>query len=108
MASELGVNPKLAKRAGLLHDIGKVPDEETELSHALLGPNWLRNMVRLRRSERDRRPPRKMEMKYVISSIIQACDAISGARPGARREMDATVYPKRIKDLKPAPVKNWG
>lgn len=99
MASELGLNPKLAKRAGLLHDIGKVPDEETELSHALLGAKLAEKygenpaVVNAIGAHHD-----EMEMQYVISPIIQACDAISGARPGARREI-MQQYLKRIKDL---------
>jgi ribonuclease Y len=99
MAAELGLNPKLAKRAGLLHDIGKVPDEESELSHALLGMKICEkygehpavcNAVGAHHDE--------IEMKYVISPIIQACDSISGARPGARREVMES-YMKRISDL---------
>ncbi len=99
MAAELGLNPKLAKRAGLLHDIGKVPDEESELSHALLGMKWCEkygehaaicNAVGAHHDE--------VEMTYIISPIIQACDAISGARPGARRETMEN-YLQRIKDL---------
>ncbi len=99
MAAELGLNPKLAKRAGLLHDIGKVPDEETELSHALLGAKICEkygenpaiiNAVGAHHDE--------MEMTFVISPIIQACDSISGARPGARREI-MQQYIQRIKDL---------
>jgi len=99
MASELGLNPKLAKRAGLLHDIGKVPDEETELSHALLGAKLAEKygenpaVVNAIGAHHD-----EMEMQYVISPIIQACDAISGARPGARREI-MQQYIQRIKDL---------
>lgn len=99
MASELGMNPKLAKRAGLLHDIGKVPDEETELSHALLGAKLAEKygenpaVVNAIGAHHD-----EMEMQYVISPIIQACDAISGARPGARREI-MQQYIQRIKDL---------
>ena len=99
MASELGLNPKLAKRAGLLHDIGKVPDEETELSHALLGAKLAEKygenpaIVNAIGAHHD-----EMEMTFVISPIIQACDAISGARPGARREM-MQQYIQRIKDL---------
>ncbi len=99
MASELGLNAKLAKRAGLLHDIGKVPDEETELSHALLG---------MRLAEKYGENPAvcnaigahhdEIEMEYVISPIVQACDAMSGARPGARREI-MQQYLQRIKDL---------
>jgi ribonucrease Y len=99
MASELGMNPKLAKRAGLLHDIGKVPDEETELSHALLGAKLAEKygenpaVVNAIGAHHD-----EMEMLFVISPIIQACDAISGARPGARREI-MQQYIQRIKDL---------
>jgi len=99
MASELGLNAKLAKRAGLLHDIGKVPDEETELSHALLGAKLAEKygenpaVVNAIGAHHD-----EMEMLFVISPIVQACDAISGARPGARREI-MQQYLKRIKDL---------
>ncbi len=99
MASELGLNAKLAKRAGLLHDIGKVPDEETELSHALLGAKIAEKygenpaVVNAIGAHHD-----EMEMQYVISPIVQACDAISGARPGARREI-MQQYLQRIKDL---------
>jgi len=99
MAAELGLNPKLAKRAGLLHDIGKVPDEETELSHALLGAKLAEKygenpaVVNAVGAHHD-----EMEMQYVISPIVQACDAISGARPGARREI-MQQYLQRIKDL---------
>jgi ribonuclease Y len=99
MAAELGMNPKLAKRAGLLHDIGKVPDEETELSHALLGGKLAEKygenpaVVNAIAAHHD-----EIEMQYVISPIIQACDAISGARPGARREI-MQQYIQRIKDL---------
>jgi ribonuclease Y len=99
MASELGLNPKLAKRAGLLHDIGKVPDEESELSHALLGAKLAEKygenpaVVNAIGAHHD-----EMEMQYVISPIVQACDAISGARPGARREI-MQQYLQRIKDL---------
>lgn len=99
MAAELGLNPKLAKRAGLLHDIGKVPDEETELSHALLGAKLAEKygehaaVVNAIGAHHD-----EMEMQYVISPIVQACDAISGARPGARREIMQS-YLQRIKDL---------
>lgn len=99
MASELGLNPKLAKRAGLLHDIGKVPDEETELSHALLGAKLAEKygenpaIVNAIGAHHD-----EMEMQYVISPIVQACDSISGARPGARREI-MQQYLQRIKDL---------
>ncbi|MES2881544.1 MAG: ribonuclease Y [Bacteroidota bacterium] len=99
MAAELGLNPKLAKRAGLLHDIGKVPDEETELSHALLGAKLAEkygeqpaicNAIGAHHDE--------LEMLYVISPIVQACDSISGARPGARREI-MQQYLQRIKEL---------
>jgi ribonuclease Y len=99
MAAELGLNPKLAKRAGLLHDIGKVPDEESELSHALLGAKLAEKygeipaIVNAIGAHHD-----EMEMQYVISPIVQACDAISGARPGARREI-MQQYLQRIKDL---------
>ncbi|HEY0679415.1 MAG TPA: ribonuclease Y, partial [Chitinophagaceae bacterium] len=99
MASELGMNPKLAKRAGLLHDIGKVPDEETELSHALLGARLAEKygenpaVINAIGAHHD-----EMEMQYVISPIVQACDAISGARPGARREI-MQQYLTRIKEL---------
>ncbi|MBM3921851.1 MAG: ribonuclease Y [Sphingomonadales bacterium] len=99
MAAELGLNPKLAKRAGLLHDIGKVPDEESELSHALLGAKLAEKygenpaVVNAIAAHHD-----EAEMQFVISPIIQACDAISGARPGARREI-MQQYLQRIKDL---------
>ena len=99
MASELGLNPKIAKRAGLLHDIGKVPDEEPELPHAILGmkmaekfgekPDVL-NAIGAHHDE--------IEMTTLISPIVQVCDAVSGARPGARREI-IEAYVKRIKDL---------
>ncbi len=99
MASELGLNTKLAKRAGLLHDIGKVPDEETELSHALLGAKLAEKygenpaVVNAIGAHHD-----ELEMQYVISPVVQSCDAISGARPGARREI-MQQYIQRIKDL---------
>ncbi len=102
MAAELGMNPnlvKLAKRAGLLHDIGKVPTEESELSHALLGMELCKkygeheSIVNAVGAHHD-----EVEMTFVISPIIQSCDAISGARPGARREI-MEQYIKRIKDL---------
>lgn len=99
MASELGLNVKVAKRAGLLHDIGKVPDEEPELPHAILGmklaekygekPDVL-NAIGAHHDE--------IEMTTLISPIVQVCDAISGARPGARREI-VESYIKRIKEL---------
>lgn len=99
MAAELGLNAKMAKRAGLLHDIGKVPDEDSEMSHALLGMKWCEkygehpaicNAVGAHHDE--------IEMLYNISPIVQACDAISGARPGARRETTER-YIQRLKDL---------
>lgn len=99
MASELGLNPKIAKRAGLLHDIGKVPDEEPELPHAILGMKIAEkfgekpdvcNAIGAHHDE--------IEMTTLISPIIQVCDAISGARPGARREI-VESYIKRIKEL---------
>ena len=99
MASELGLNPKKAKRAGLLHDIGKVPDEESELPHALYGakiaelykePADVVNAIGAHHDE--------MEMESLIAPIVQVCDAISGARPGARREI-IEAYIKRLKDL---------
>jgi ribonuclease Y len=102
MAAELGLGQKvvkLAKRAGLLHDIGKVPDEESELSHALLGAKVAEKcgehaaVINAIGAHHD-----EMEMAYIISPIVQACDAISGARPGARREIMQS-YLQRIKDL---------
>lgn len=99
MASELGLNVKLAKRAGLLHDIGKVPDEEPELPHAILGMKLAEkygekpdvcNAIGAHHDE--------IEMTTLISPIIQVCDAVSGARPGARREI-VESYIKRIKEL---------
>ena len=99
MASELGLNSKKAKRAGLLHDIGKVPDDEPELPHAILG---------MKLAEKYKEAPDicnaigahhdEMEMNSMISPIVQACDAISGARPGARREI-VEAYIKRLNDL---------
>ncbi len=99
MASELGLNPKLAKRAGLLHDIGKVPDDEPELPHAILG---------MKIAEKFKEKPEvcnaigahhdEIEMTSLISPIVQVCDAISGARPGARREV-VESYIKRLKNL---------
>ena len=99
MASELGLNPKKAKRAGLLHDIGKVPDEENELPHALYGAKLAEkykekaeicNAIGAHHDE--------MEMTSLIAPIVQVCDAISGARPGARREI-VEAYIKRLNDL---------
>ena len=99
MATELGLNVKLAKRAGLLHDIGKVPDDEPELPHAILG---------MKLAEKFKENPEvcnaigahhdEIEMTSLISPIVQVCDAISGARPGARREV-VEQYIKRLKDL---------
>ncbi|MHB9055895.1 MAG: ribonuclease Y [Paludibacteraceae bacterium] len=99
MASELGLNPKKAKRAGLLHDIGKVPDDEPELPHALLG---------MRLAEKYKEKPEicnaigshhdEVEMETMLAPIVQVCDAISGARPGARREI-VEAYIKRLNDL---------
>ncbi len=99
MAVELGLNPKLAKRAGLLHDIGKVPDTEPELPHALFGAQLAEQykerpeIVNAIGAHHD-----EMEMNSLISPIIQVCDAISGARPGARREV-VEAYTKRLNDL---------
>ncbi|MGB1020533.1 MAG: ribonuclease Y [Flavobacteriaceae bacterium] len=99
MASELGLNAKLAKRAGLLHDIGKVPEEETETPHALLGMEWAEkygekaevcNAIGAHHDE--------IEMTSLLSPIIQVCDSISGARPGARRQV-LESYVQRLKDL---------
>ncbi|MDE5942491.1 MAG: ribonuclease Y, partial [Muribaculaceae bacterium] len=99
MASELGLNPKKARRAGLLHDIGKVPDEEPELPHALLG---------MKIAERCKEKPEicnaigahhdEIEQTTLLAPIVQVCDAISGARPGARREI-VEAYIKRLNDL---------
>ncbi len=99
MAAEMGLNSKVAKRAGLLHDIGKVPNEESELPHALLGMQWAEkygekpdvcNAIGAHHDE--------IEMKSLISPIVQVCDAISGARPGARRQV-LDSYIQRLKDL---------
>ena len=99
MAAELGLNPKKAKRAGLLHDIGKVPDDEPELPHAVLG---------MKLAEKYKEKPEiynaigshhdEVEMQTLLAPIVQVCDAISGARPGARREV-VESYIKRLKDL---------
>lgn len=99
MASELGLNPKKAKRAGLLHDIGKVPDDEPELPHAVLG---------MKLAEKYKEKPDicnaigshhdEVEMTTLLAPIVQVCDAISGARPGARREI-VEAYIKRLNDL---------
>ena len=99
MAAELGLNPKKAKRAGLLHDIGKVPDEDTELPHALYG---------MKLAEKYKEKPDicnaigahhdEVEMTSLLAPIVQVCDAISGARPGARREI-VEAYIKRLNDL---------
>lgn len=99
MAAELGLNAKLAKRAGLLHDIGKVPEMETEMPHALLGMQWAEkygekpevcNAIGAHHDE--------IEMTNLLSPIVQVCDAISGARPGARRQV-LDSYIQRLKDL---------
>ncbi len=101
MAAELGINPKLAKRAGLLHDIGKVPDAESDMEtpHAILGMQWAEkygekeevcNAIGAHHDE--------VEMKYLLSPVVQVCDAISGARPGARRQV-LDSYIQRLKDL---------
>ncbi len=102
MAAELGLNVKIAKRAGLLHDIGKVPETESELAHAILGMQWAEkygekeevcNAIGAHHDE--------IEMKYLISPIVQVCDAISGARPGARRQV-LDSYIQRLKELEDA------
>ena len=99
MSAELGLNPKLAKRAGLLHDIGKVPEEEIETPHAILGMQWASkfgekaevcNAIGAHHDE--------IEMNNLISPIVQVCDAISGARPGARRQI-LDSYIKRLKEM---------
>ena len=99
MASELGLNTKLAKRAGLLHDIGKVPEEESETPHALLGMQWAEkfgekgdvcNAIGAHHDE--------IEMNNLLSPVVQVCDSISGARPGARRQVMES-YIQRLKDL---------
>lgn len=108
MAAELGLNPKLAKRAGLLHDIGKVPEGETDLPHAIYG---------MKLAEKFKENPEvcnaigahhdEIEMTSLLSPIVQVCDAISGARPGARREMTES-YIQRIKDLEALAMENQG
>ena len=102
MAAELGLNVKLAKRAGLLHDIGKVPEQESELPHALLGMQWAEKygenaeVVNAIGAHHD-----EIEMTSLLSPIIQVADAISGARPGARRQV-LESYIQRLKDLEAA------
>ncbi|MFO7721984.1 MAG: ribonuclease Y [Bacteroidales bacterium] len=108
MASELGLNPKLAKRAGLLHDIGKVPDNEPELPHALLG---------MKLAEKYKEHPEvcnaigshheEVEMNTLLAPIVQVCDAISGARPGARREV-VEAYINRLKQLEEIAMQHPG
>ncbi len=108
MASELGLNAKMAKRAGLLHDIGKVPDTESETPHAILGMQWAEkygehpDVVNAIGAHHD-----EIEMKCMIAPIIQVCDAISGARPGARRQV-ADSYIKRLKELEDLALDNNG
>lgn len=108
MAAELGLNTKLAKRAGLLHDIGKVPSDESELPHAILGMKWAEkygenkevcNAIGAHHDE--------IEMTSLLSPIIQVCDAISGARPGARREV-VESYIQRLKDLESLALSHEG
>jgi ribonuclease Y len=108
MASELGLNAKTAKRAGLLHDIGKVPDDESELPHAILGMKLAEkfgekpdvcNAIGAHHDE--------VEMTTLLSPIIQVCDAISGARPGARREV-VEAYIQRLRDLENMALENNG
>ncbi|MDE5849875.1 MAG: HD domain-containing protein, partial [Muribaculaceae bacterium] len=99
MAAELGLNPKKARRAGLLHDIGKVPDDDPEIPHAIFG---------MKLAEKFKEKPDicnaigahhdEVEMTSLLSPIVQVCDAISGARPGARREI-VEAYIKRLNDL---------
>ena len=99
MAAELGLNAKVAKRAGLLHDIGKVPDTDSELPHAIMGMQWAEkygekpdvcNAIGAHHDE--------IEMKSLYAPIVQVCDAISGARPGARRQV-VDSYIQRLKEL---------
>ncbi|MCK5781069.1 MAG: ribonuclease Y [Flavobacteriales bacterium] len=108
MAAELGLNAKMAKRAGLLHDIGKVPETESETPHAILGMQWAEkygehpdvcNAIGAHHDE--------IEMKNMISPIIQVCDAISGARPGARRQV-VDSYLKRLKELEDLALESDG
>ena len=108
MAAELGLNVKLAKRAGLLHDIGKVPDDEPELPHAILGMKWAEkfgesnevcNAIGAHHDE--------IEMNNLISPVVQVCDALSGARPGARREA-VEAYIKRLKELEEMAIAEKG
>ena len=108
MASELGLNTKLAKRAGLLHDIGKVPDDDPEIPHAIFG---------MKLAEKYKEKPEvcnaigahhdEVEMTTLIAPIVQVCDAISGARPGARREV-VESYIKRLKDLENLALRHDG
>ena len=99
MASELGLNPKKAKRAGLLHDIGKVPDEETDLPHALYGGKIAEKYKEKSDScNATAAHHDEVEMTTLLAPIVQVCDAISGARPGARREI-VEAYIKRLNDL---------
>jgi len=99
MAAELGLNPKKAKRAGLLHDIGKVPDNESDLPHAILGMKLAEkykekeDIINAIGAHHD-----EVEMETMIAPIVQVCDAISGARPGARREV-VEAYIQRLKNL---------
>ncbi len=108
MAAELGLNVKLAKRAGLLHDIGKVPDDEPELPHAILGMKWAEKLGESKEvcnaigAHHD-----EIEMDNLISPIVQVCDALSGARPGARREA-VEAYIKRLKDLEEMAIAEKG
>lgn len=108
MAAELGLNVKIAKRAGLLHDIGKVPQEESELPHAILGMKWAEkygekpdvcNAIGAHHDE--------IEMTNLISPIVQVCDGISGARPGARKQI-AESYIQRLRDLEELAVTQHG
>ena len=108
MGAELGLNTKLAKRAGLLHDIGKVPNENPELPHAILGMKWAEkygenedvcNAIGAHHDE--------IEMNNLISPIVQVCDAVSGARPGARREV-IEAYLNRLKELEELALSETG